>query len=384
MTRFWQRMARWRRAQRGFTLIELLVVIAIIAILIALLLPAVQQAREAARRTQCRNNLKQIGLGLHNYHDAFGMFPLNYDGSLPIFNKQTSAQTSAAALAQSSKSWITAMLPYIDQAPMFQQLASTGLFETPYNAGPPGSNRGYDHPTVRRLAQTPLAVLMCPSNGQEAVSGEGSSLFYFNNGSGWADGGGGGGTRYIGARTDYCGNMGFVWTGWKDCVDMLPVPPDGTINTVQWSHQEWVTTYGEDWDNYPAVRGCFWARGSAKISQITDGTSNTVAVFENHHWRLRDNPSRMNVSTAWVSPTASIEASDGRMNTDFNSNLLHPRNDNTWDTDPRCTGWTSIHTGGAHAVMADGAVRFVSENIDWRNVQKAITTASGGERVTDF
>jgi prepilin-type N-terminal cleavage/methylation domain-containing protein len=382
-------VAAWlKRARRAFTLIELLVVIAIIAILIALLLPAVQQAREAARRTQCRNNLKQIGLALHNYHDAFGQFPLNWDGSLPVWLKnqpgQGNVQVAAATRRESCISWISSALPYLDQAPLFNQLDATGLFRTPYNAGPPGSGLGYDHPIVRQLAQTQLSVILCPSNGQALIAGESGALFYFNSGSGWADGGGGGGTTYRGARTDYVGNMGFVWTGWKDCQDMLPVHGDGNINnSVQWSHQEWVNTYSEDWDNYPAVRGCFWARGSAKIAQITDGTSVTVAVFENHHWRLRNNPSRMNGSTAWVSPTASIDAADGRMNSDFTSNL-HGHDENGWDQDPRCTGWTSIHTGGAHAVMADGAVKFVSENIDWRNVQKAITTGSGGETSPDI
>ena len=101
-----------RRHKTGFTLIELLVVIAIIAILIALLLPAVQQAREAARRTQCRNNLKQIGLALHNYHDNFNVItPLAYgDGGI---NAQTSNPTWA---------WSTMILPYMDQAPLYNQL----------------------------------------------------------------------------------------------------------------------------------------------------------------------------------------------------------------------------------------------------------------------
>jgi len=382
----WQQFAvMWKRARRAFTLIELLVVIAIIAVLIALLLPAVQQAREAARRTQCRNNLKQIGLALHNYHDAFGQFPLNWDGSLPYNTNGPNNQTiSAQTHRQSSISWISSALPYLDQAPMFNQLDATGVFKTPAVMGNPGSNIGYDHPTVRQLAQTPLAVLLCPSNGQQVVqSGNEGTLFYFSS-SGWADGGGGGGAPYRGARTDYCGNMGFVWCGWKDCNDMLPVHADGNINnSVQWSSPEWVNTYAEDWDNYPRVRGCFWTRGSAKIAQLTDGTSTTVAVIENHHWRWKDQPSAMNGSVNWISPNSSIEAADGRINTDYNSNL-HGHNDHGWDKDPRCTGWSSSHTGGAHAVMADGAVKFVSENIDWRNIQKAITTGAGGESNTDF
>ncbi len=95
-----------KQRQRGFTLIELLVVIAIIAILIALLLPAVQQAREAARRTQCKNNLKQIGLSLHNYHDVYNSFPNG---------------TVSTSAGNWGISWWARVLPYVDQAPLYNQ-----------------------------------------------------------------------------------------------------------------------------------------------------------------------------------------------------------------------------------------------------------------------
>jgi prepilin-type N-terminal cleavage/methylation domain-containing protein len=124
---------RWKRRARGFTLIELLVVIAIIAILISLLLPAVQQAREAARRTQCRNNLKQCGLAMHNYHDVFGMFPIggiSTDYSGDVFG-----------------SGITSMLPYFDQANL-ENLYDYSLQWTDQAAG---------------VQQTVLTMLVCPS-----------------------------------------------------------------------------------------------------------------------------------------------------------------------------------------------------------------------------
>lgn len=99
--------------RKAFTLIELLVVIAIIAILVALLLPAVQQAREAARRSQCKSNLKQIGLGLHNYHDIFGVFPMGNVG------RWNSADSSFYGYAWT---WHSKILPQVDQAPLYESL----------------------------------------------------------------------------------------------------------------------------------------------------------------------------------------------------------------------------------------------------------------------
>src|SRR4051812_30971338 len=101
---------------RAFTLIELLVVIAIIAILIALLLPAVQQAREAARRTQCRNNLKQMGLALHNYHDTYRLFPASYYRDWP-HNSSTNPTAGRPGWG-----WAVMLLPYMDQGPLFNAL----------------------------------------------------------------------------------------------------------------------------------------------------------------------------------------------------------------------------------------------------------------------
>src|SRR3954453_5885920 len=101
------------RDRRGFTLIELLVVIAIIAVLIALLLPAVQQAREAARRTQCKNALKQIGLAFHNYHDSFNTFPPGCIARQPVVNSGGGASTSTEI---GLWGWGAMILPYIDQA----------------------------------------------------------------------------------------------------------------------------------------------------------------------------------------------------------------------------------------------------------------------------
>ena len=126
--------------RRGFTLIELLVVIAIIAVLIALLLPAVQQAREAARRTQCKNNLKQISLAMHNYHDVMNMFPLNYRPRGNTFDDAT----------YSVWSWIQGLLPYVEQGNQFAQLVPGLPMET--------------HAPSKKASETALPFLLCPSD----------------------------------------------------------------------------------------------------------------------------------------------------------------------------------------------------------------------------
>eukprot|EP00475_Leptophrys_vorax_P003448 TRINITY_DN12047_c0_g1_i1.p1 TRINITY_DN12047_c0_g1~~TRINITY_DN12047_c0_g1_i1.p1 ORF type:complete len:244 (-),score=19.27 TRINITY_DN12047_c0_g1_i1:451-1107(-) len=131
---------------RGFTLIELLVVIAIIAVLIALLLPAVQQAREAARRTQCKNNLKQFALALHNYHDTFTLFPRAVNGS--IYDGQGDGWRSYSAQAM--------MLPYIDQAPLYNQInfSANACCD---NGGGPANNDAV-------MGKIKIGAFVCPSS----------------------------------------------------------------------------------------------------------------------------------------------------------------------------------------------------------------------------
>src|SRR5262245_26681291 len=215
--------SRSPRGIRGFTLIELLVVIAIIAILIALLLPAVQQAREAARRTQCKNQLKQIGLALHNYHDTFNLFPYGSE----------SAATMSPPLIKNHTGWLL-LLPFIDQAPLYNTInfnLATGEWlggtSIPVAGGAPilAPNAA--------VSAVKLGLLLCPSDS-------GRQFWQFDGTYGCVTG-----------QNAYRSSYGFsVYTG-----------QPGSL----WTFEPQTT------------RGMFGASSNCNIRDITDGTSNTVA-----------------------------------------------------------------------------------------------------------
>jgi prepilin-type N-terminal cleavage/methylation domain-containing protein len=334
-----------RQFRRAFTLIELLVVIAIIAVLVAILLPAVQQAREAARASNCRNNLKQIGIAMHSYHETYGQFPQSY-------NADRNPDGNGRALT--AISWITASLPYLDQAAIFNDLDFNDI----------GTRNALDNAAAQRNRVKVIPALLCPSNPQPAL---GTSAMIYDGG-GWH----GNGRDAQAARTDYVGNMGFVWTGWKDC------NPDWTAGASWVDPGKAYNHY--DGENLTKLGGVFWWRGTAKLADITDGTTNTVAVFENHHWNFSKlAPSEMNKPIAWFGPLAAIDSMQKPINFDPEQ---FPGNNGNEDT--RCTSFSSIHVGGAHSLFADGSIRFLSENIDFNTVYRAIATRGGGERLSEL
>ena len=337
--------SKWGRA-RAFTLIELLVVIAIIAVLIALLLPAVQQAREAARRTQCKNNLKQLGLACHNYADVFLQFPQNYDSCW-----------LNASIENGPTSWLVASLPYIDNAPLFNQY---NFNDKGGNNGTAAGPTGTNNQTLRRLV---IPAFVCPSNPQTPVRQ--------NQNQGYGSGNGGGPDA---AGTDYVGNLGHVWGGWRDCgaVPNFPgIPAAGSAGTP------WMD--GDSDNDIRNSNGVFNYRGAAKLRDITDGTSNTVLVFEDMHWvNGRTTASQYTNDSAWMSPLGAI------------GNMRNPVNDRQYrvaqgggTTEPRCHGLSSMHVGGCHILLCDGTVRFLSENIA-HQTRYALATRSGSEIVGEF
>ncbi len=277
-------MSRLRRS-RGFTLIELLVVIAIIAILIALLLPAVQQARESARRTQCRNNLKQLGLALHNYHDTFKMFPPAYFG---LYGG-----------AGQNWAWGASILPYLDQAPLYNMI----------NMGVYAAHDAAANPTVLLAMQQPLEAYRCASDKAKGTN------------SAWTYRAGLSGSGVATATSNYVASN---------------------------------NTYDNDRDN--TANGVFGnalsGMGCLGIRDVSDGTSHTLAIGE-RAWSL--NGSQFNAALVFgcndtdeMQPTYGTSTIVGAGRYPLNSHF---------------SGFSSPHEGGVQFLLCDGAVRFVSENI---------------------
>ena len=311
---------------RGFTLIELLVVIAIIAILISLLLPAVQQAREAARRTQCKNNLKQIGIALHNYHDIHNMFPCGLSGSVD----------DNFGFDDDGYAWGVMLLPMIEQQNLYQRLPMTA-----------GANWVGTHTGTTE-----------------------------NGGVGFVAG-----AANYGVHRDYFANFGEPLPGAETVLkayrcpsSALPdrIPPVYSNGGVSYSYQDnkphcvgfGVTDY--------KMSGGFGDRGfgakprdlffagrnfNTRIRDITDGTSNTIAIAESAYAGRS-----LNEMPAWVSGVNSDENS--LFKTQYPSTInaqTNPQNQPAATDDDSPFSW---HTGGAQFLFADGSVTFLSENLD--------------------
>ncbi|HVJ66441.1 MAG TPA: DUF1559 domain-containing protein [Caulifigura sp.] len=333
----------------GFTLIELLVAIAVIAILIALLLPAVQQAREAARRTQCRNNLRQIGLAMHNYESALGTFP---------------AQTSTNDRPFHGPSAWVLTLPYADQTPLYTQVGAIGF-------GKDGVNYWLGHPTAPMtvfLRDTfsragVIPYLRCPSSPlprvQELVVGTIVS------------------PQMWGSYTMIAGSVQHASADGAS-------PSGGAI---------------------ASAGGLFPGNLPIRIRDVTDGTSNTVMIAEQSNWLKgnSDNRTSMPDSGPWMgiknprlprgSGTWSVTGTHAAnpSNVDcrcFNMTTVrqapNPPVTAGWQLHPHCnTPLTSPHSGTVLALLTDGAVRAISDSIDF-GALACLSDRNDGKAVGEF
>jgi prepilin-type N-terminal cleavage/methylation domain-containing protein/prepilin-type processing-associated H-X9-DG protein len=367
--------------RQAFTLIELLTVIAIIGILVGLLLPAVQQVRAAAMRAQCQNNMKQIGLALHNYHDQWDVLPSGYiDGT-------TNPNYTPDLDVGPGWGWASKLLPYVEQGDVFQQINFSQPIASQtvnYVAGMAVTNA--------TVAQTPLTVFQCPSDPfQQPVVLWDSTIFTNPNANSIA----------TVAHANYVG-----CSGWEECFMNAGGNPQPTYINNSDPYDSPVTA-GDPGDGIEnmgvsctygtAGRGIFYRNSGTRVTDITDGLSCTIMVGERcaaHSpvtWTGAVTGARCPAwmcTTPWTSPnTPPPYTLDDPVNgspydnADFDEALClghgdftHlPDSDNPW-FDPD-TFW-SMHSGGANFLFADGSVHFLAKDIDARTYQYLMTMSA--------
>jgi prepilin-type N-terminal cleavage/methylation domain-containing protein len=324
-----------RHRKRGFTLIELLVVIAIIAVLVALLLPAVQQAREAARRSQCRNNLKQFGLALHTYHDSSTMFPPREGGS--------GCPNTACGFARQRWSANISLLPFLDQAPLYNSLPQ----DAPWS-GDPQWNTIF------------LQILLCPSDTGITLSPAGTAhgiqnYVYCNGDNPVGSGNSGSQTTPIVVPSRGMFGMAQCY-GTRDCLD-------GTSNTVGMSEavrpmNRFALGMVAGVANVATPAACMALYN--RSTQTYPGGTYVADTSPGFRWG--DGAGYFHGFTTALPPNSA--------SCFFGNGQTHWID--TWKTA------SSRHTGGVHCLMMDGAVRFISENINCGNLAASPPGNSGG------
>ena len=312
--------------RRGFTLVELLVVIAIIGVLVALLLPAVQQAREAARRMQCKNNLKQIGLALHNYHGTYNSFPSGCYGM---------ANSAGTNYSGHGWTWHASILPFVEQKTLQEALTGPDGFGN--ESGSQNSGRALI------LRDTVLNMFWCPS--QDDVSGGSQKNGY--------------------QPSNYNGNMGTrIGNGNDNCICT------GVSNLDEMRSEAWGCMNGN---------GVMFVDSKIRFADVKDGLSNTIAVSE-----VPDSggDAMGPFSAGCDRRVVFSNGADSNPPTEMTEFLIAAEgNDPINGGAEEASG--SWHPGGAHFNMGDGSVVFLSENMHMPTYQ-ALSTRREGEVIGEY
>ncbi|MCX7387261.1 MAG: DUF1559 domain-containing protein [Planctomycetales bacterium] len=359
-------MVRKQRRRFGFTLIELLVVIAIIAILIALLLPAVQQAREAARRTQCKNNLKQIGLALHNYHDTYQMLPqCDYWGREQDLGGGSG--NIASALDRRNFTWVSMILPYIEEVGLYSNI----------NFNIPAWNQPIPYGvTSKPLQAVRLKGFECPSD----------------------PGFGGGINRHNIGWTNYAGAEGYDW--WKrpnheisgvfnlntHCT--FQMIKDGLSNTI--AVCEVATSSFQPQPNVPGH--LHNGGGIPRTGGADNAVFRSLLITTGDAGDVTPNTGPNGAHNGW----AADGSGSGQFWNSFGAPYaMHPAYLHCFGINNNWPGASSRHPGGAQCLLADGSVKFLSETLDYPGEDKtgwsggsgiwgALNTYAGNEVIGNF